>query len=209
MKTCIDCSKQKPYQDFVLKVSCKDGYEPRCRSCRTIKYNKSTPELLCKKLYNSQIFNSIKRGHTLPDYTLDQLIEVVLTMPGFHKLYKAWKDSGYSKNLVPSIDRKSDALPYTISNLQLMTWEENRAKSYQSKKDNELVVNQRAVNAFTKEGALYKTYSSMSEAMRDLGGVGSQSFGISSVCNGIPVPDGKGKLYTPRTYKGFIWKWAN
>ena len=75
MKTCIDCNNAKPFTDFVAKPSCKDGYEPRCRKCRTIKYNKSTPALLCKKLYNSQVSNSINRGHTTPVYTLAELTQ--------------------------------------------------------------------------------------------------------------------------------------
>ncbi len=207
MKTCSDCNKELPLSFFVPKASCKDGYEPRCRQCRSIKYNKSTPELLCKKLYNSQRTNSIKRGHPAPTYSLDELTTWALNQQSFMLMFHAWRDAGYPKNLAPSIDRIDDNLPYVIENLQLLTWDENRAKAGKSRIKNTLLVNQRPVVAYQKDGSLYKEYASMAEAMREFGGKATQSWGISSVCNGVPVKDGKGRLYVPKTYKGLIWNW--
>jgi hypothetical protein len=114
----------------------------------------------------------------------------------------------YFKDLAPSADRIDNNLPYTLSNIQLMTWKENRDLAAQAKVDNEFLVNHRAVTAYNKDGSVHKTYASMAEAMREFGGKPSQSWGISSVCNGTPVKGGDGRLYTPRTYKGFTWKWA-
>lgn len=207
MKTCIDCHTTFPLTAFVPKPSNKGGYEHRCRTCRSIKYNKSSPERTCRKIYLSQVHNSVNRGHALPAYTLEDFTTWVLNQPAFSMLYTAWEAAGYPKNLAPSVDRKNDSEGYTLSNIQLMTWAENRAKGHASKKSNTLIVNQRPVAAYNKDGSLHKRYLSMSEAMRDFGGVGAQSWGISTVCNGIPIKDGKGKLYTPRTYKGFVWHW--
>ena len=207
MKTCSDCGKTLPLSAFTPKASCRDGYEPRCKVCRSIRYNKSTPALLCKKIYNSQIGNSTKRNHQLPSYTLQELINWVLGQPQFASLFDAWQVSGYNVNLAPTVDRLDDAAPYSLTNIQLLTWEANRLKAANSKKENTLLVNHRAVAAYTPEGVLYKKYASMAEAMREFGGKATQSWGISSVCNGTPVKDGNGKLYTPRTYKGLVWKW--
>ena len=207
MKTCIDCNIAQPLTNYVPKASYKGGYEHRCRKCRSIRYNKSSPELLCKKLFTSQVTNSVNRGHAPPTYTLAEFTTWVLAQPQFPVLYAAWQASEYNKDLAPSVDRIDDASPYVINNLQLMTWTENRAKAHASRIDNTLLVNQRAVLAFTKEGVLHKRYASMAEAMREFGGKAAQSWGISSVCNGTPVKDGKGYLYTPKTYKGFTWKW--
>lgn len=207
MKTCIDCQQPKPFDAFVAKSSCKDGYEPRCRVCRSIKYNKSTPELLAKKIYHTQIANSIKRGHVLPEYTLSQLSDWMQLQPRFKTMYAAWQASGYAKDMAPSVDRQRDDLPYILSNLQLMIWTENRAKAAQCKKEGSLTANHRAVAAYNADGSLHKEYVSMSEAMREFGLTPKQSWGISSVANGTPVKDGRGKLYTPQTYKGFVWKW--
>jgi hypothetical protein len=209
MKTCIDCNKELPFSAFVSKKTCIDGYEPRCRKCRVIKYAKGTPEMVCKRLYNSQVFNSKKRNHPAPEYTLIGFTDWVINNTQFMDLFTSWQASNYDRNLSPSIDRIDDTLPYTFSNIQLLTWKENKLKGAKSKKDNLLLVNHRKVAAYNKDGSLYKEYSSMAEAMREFGGKACQSWGISSVCNGIPVKDGNGHLYTPRTYKGFIWGWVN
>lgn len=208
MKTCKDCHQTLPLTSFVPAASYKGGYEHRCRQCRSIKYNKSTPELLCKKIYLSQGTHSARRGHPIPTYTLQELTAWVTAQPNFAELYAAWKNSNYSKELAPSVDRIKDATPYGLDNIQLMSWADNRSKGAAAKLDCTLLVNHRAVAAYTKDGALHKRYASLSEAMRDLGGNKKQTWGITTVCNGEPVKDGRGMLYTPRSYKGYIWKWA-
>lgn len=207
MKTCCDCNKTMPFELFVPKASCKDGYEPRCRRCRSIKYNKGTPELLCKKLYLSQCTNSANRNHPAPDYTLKEFTEWVVSQPNFAALYSDWVASGYSKNLAPSADRLNDSLPYSLNNLQLITWEQNRNKAAKCKKEGQLISGHKPVSAFNADGTLYKTYSSINEALREFGGSKS-AWAITSVANGVSVKDGRGKLYSPKTYKGFVWKWA-
>lgn len=209
MKTCIDCNQTLPLASFVPKPSNKGGYEHRCRKCRSIKYNKSTPELLCKKIYNSQVNHSATRGHAAPAYSLEELTNWVLAQTQFPAMYSAWQESNYPKELAPSIDRVDDMLPYQMDNLQLLTWEENRAKGAKAKKENTLLANHRAVAAYLLDGTLHKSYPSMAEAMREFGGKVTQSWGISTVCNGTPVKDGRGYFYTPKTYKGYVWKWVD
>lgn len=209
MKICIQCNENKPFSAFVPKSSGKDGYEIRCRKCRSIKYNKSTPELLSKKIYRSQVNNSKLRNHPLPLYSLTELTTWLLSNPKFNQMYSTWVASGYAKDLAPSIDRIDDSLPYSLNNIQLMIWKENRNKGAKSKKYGDIQVNHKPVEAYTKDGILHKRYISIAEAMRDMGGKGTQSWGIVTVCNGLPVKDGRGNFYTPKTYKGFVWKWAS
>lgn len=208
MKNCCDCNETKDLCYFTVKTSCKDGYEPRCRKCRSIKYNKSTPTLLAKKMLNTQIINSNLREHEAPTYTVLELTQWLMEQPRFPVMYTEWELAGYPKAKAPSIDRLDDNAGYALDNIQLLTWEENRAKGGAAKKANTLIVNHRAVNAYNKDGSLYKQYASMATAMREFGGKASQSWGISTVCNGTPVKDGKGGYYTPKTYKGFTWSWA-
>ena len=207
MKLCTDCNKTLPLSQFTKKASCKDGHEPRCKPCRSIRYNKSTPTLLAKKMFATQCLNSINRGHPLPTYSLQEFESWMVSQPNFNSMYSAWGDSGYPKDLAPSADRLDPNTPYSLSNLELITWQENRSRGANSKKNNELLVNHRAVAAYNKDGTLHKEYPSMAEAMREFGGKATQSWGISSVCDGVPVKDGRGHYYTPRTYKGFTWKW--
>ena len=208
MKTCCDCNQTLPLKEFTPKASCKDGYEPRCKKCRSIKYNKSTPALLCKKIYLSQVTHSATRGHPAPAYSLSELTEWVTARPEFPAMFAAWQGTGYPKDLAPSVDRIDDSVPYVLGNLQLMPWHKNRAKGARAKRENALLVNHRAVEAYFPDGRLYKKYASMAEAMREFGGKATQSWGISTVCNGTPIKDGRGNLYTPKTYKGYAWKWS-
>ncbi|TKW65189.1 MAG: hypothetical protein DI616_15795 [Paracoccus denitrificans] len=208
MKTCCDCNIEKPSEAFVPKKSCKDGLEPRCRVCRSIKYNKSTPTQLAKKIRNTQVLNSATRGHEAPTYTVAELEAWLMAQPRFPCLYFEWEASEFKKAKAPSVDRIDNSKGYTFDNMRLMSWEENRAAAAQSKKDCELIVNHRAVNCLNKDGTLHKSYLSLSDALRDFGVNPKQSWGITSVANGVPVPDGKGQLYAPRTYKGYRWEWA-
>lgn len=208
MKTCCDCKKELSFDRFTTKKTCKDGYEPRCKTCRSIKYNKSTPELLVKKIYATQLINSKRRNHPAPAYSKKELLNWVIACPEFSLLWTNFVASDYQKSNIPSVDRIDVNQPYSLTNIRLTTWKENKQKGHKDRKENTQIVNQRAVSAYNKDGSLYKTFLSMSEAMRELGGIGTQSWGISTVCNGTQVKDGKGSLYTPKTYKGFIWKWA-
>lgn len=204
MKQCSDCNQTKPFTDFVPKPSCKDGYEPRCRNCRSIRYNKSTPDLVFKKIYLAQVHHSISRGHPAPNYLLDDLKTWADKQPHLHKIWNDFVNSNYSSKLVPSIDRIDDSLPYTLNNIQLMTWEENRAKGARSKRAGLVNANQRAVRAINPDGTIYRDFISIMDAVRHVNG---RMWGIASVANNKPITHSKGGSYVPQSYKGFKWEW--
>lgn len=205
MKTCKDCNTEKPYSDFVPKASCKDGYEIRCRECRAIKYSKADPFKVFRKLYHSQCTHSVDRGHPHPAYTLNQLIEWADEQPNLISIWEAYVASGYKTDLRPSVDRKNDSLPYTLCNIQLMTWQENRRKGAASKKEGTLNARQRPVIALHLDGRFYKHYVSTIAAARDVSGY---TWGIITVADGKPVKQSNGRYYQPKTYKGYLWQWA-
>lgn len=205
MKECKDCNTVKPLNEFTKKASCKDGYEPRCKICRSIKYNKSTLELVVKKIYQSQLLNSSKRGHVPPNYTLQELIEWTKRQPNWNTIYKAYVDSNYQKSLAPSIDRLDNNKPYSIGNIQLVDWRTNIKNASRDSKLGLINKNQRAVRAINLDGTLHKEYISISEAVRDIKG---RMWGVWSVAEGKPVKNyGNGKYYTPKSYKGYKWEW--
>ena len=205
MKTCKDCKEVKPYTDFVPKASCADGYEIRCRVCRAARYNKVDPFKVFKKIYLSQHTHSVSRGHPAPAYTLDQLLHWADSQPDLLRIWDAYVSSGYITDLRPSVDRVNDSLPYTLDNIQLLTWKQNRLKGAANKKAGINNSCNRAVKAYNLDGTLHKEYYSVSQAVREVNG---RHWGIHSVADGTPVKDGKGYLYTPQTYKGFKWVWA-
>lgn len=201
MKTCSDCGQIKSLSEFTPK---RNTYEPRCKTCRSIKYNKATLRVAIKKVYNSQKSRSLKKGFPPPAYTLDQLIDWVKQQPNASSLWNNYIASGYSKDACLSIDRIDNSLPYIFSNIQLMTWAENRQKFADDRKLGRATVTERSVMALNLDGTLHKKYHSIMDAVRDVKG---RMWGVASVANGVLVKHHNGSLYLPKTYKGFIWKW--
>ncbi len=204
MKKCSDCHQIKSFDQFVAKASCRDGYEPRCRVCRSIKYNKSTPDLFFKKIYHSQKIAALGRGHPPPSYSLEDLKIWADKQPNLFQLWNDYVNSAYNKNLAPSIDRIDDSKGYDLNNIQLMTWNQNRAKGAKSKMAGTVNARQRPVAAYHLDGSLHKKYISIMDAVRDING---RMWGIVSVANDSLIKDGKGYFYKPHSYKGFVWKW--
>ena len=204
MKICVDCNISKPYEAFTKKASCADGYETRCKSCRSIRYNKSSLELVVKRLYGTQKLNSTKRNHPLPDYTQEELLQWVKQQPHWEQLYEEWKQSNYSKDKALSIDRIDSLKPYTLDNIALTTWEQNRQNGRNAVFNGDDTRNLRPVRALNLDNTHYKDYPSVALAVREVKG---SYWGIASVADGVPVKDGRGNLYQPKTYKGFIWQW--
>lgn len=205
MKQCSDCNQIKPYSDFNKKSSGKDGYEIRCKKCRNIKYKKGSLEAVVRKIYLTQLSNSVKRGHVPPNYTLEELTNWVSKQPHWSNLYQNWKDSDYKRKLAPSVDRLDNSLPYSLSNIQLTSWEDNLNNANRDTKDNILQRNQRPVRALNKDGTVHKEYASIANALEDVDG---HYWGISTVANGVKVKKSDGYSYTPRSYKGFKWEWV-
>ena len=206
MKECKDCGQLKPLTEFSLKPSCKDGYSVRCKRCHTIKYKFSTKENLVKKIYFSQKEKSVKRNHPLPSYSYDELLHWLVGQSNSEKLFDDWVMSGYQRKLTPSVDRIDYKKPYTLSNIQLVTAHQNILLASRDRKTGYDNRHMKAVACYDKQGNLIKEYHSINEALRDLGV--TSHHGITSVANGKPIKDGKGNYYMPKTYKGFIWKWA-
>lgn len=204
MKQCCDCGTHKPLDQFNDKPSNADGKESRCRRCRNIRYKKGSIPTLVRRIYTSQVSNAKGRKHPAPSYTLDELQQWATQQPQMQPLFDAWVQSDYRKELAPSIDRRDPNLPYTLNNLQVLTWDENRAKGGTDKKVGIDVSTARAVACHAVDGSYICTYHSISEAARQVKG---HEGAIINVANATPIKDSRGYFYVPRTHKGFIWKW--
>lgn len=203
MKDCVDCLTPKPLTEFRKKPSCKDGHEPRCKDCRNIRYNKADPVRVFKKIYNSQILHSQRRGHTPPQYTLEEFLLWVDAQPNSVQLWDTYRDSNYNSTLKPSVDRLNDSFGYSLDNIQLISWNENRNKGAKAKMAGEMS-SARPVAAYNLDGTHHKNFTTTSEAARY---VNASTSGIISVANGVPIKDGRGNLYLPKTCKSYIWAW--
>ena len=70
------------------------------------------------------------RGHKPPEYSFEQFYNWLINQQKFEKLYNDWIASGCENNLKPSVDRPNDYKGYSLNNIQLMTWRENKEKYY-------------------------------------------------------------------------------
>ena len=205
MKPCKDCKKTLPLDAFRPKASNRDGRESRCKECRNIRYNKADPHRVFRKIYERQVIHSIRRGHPAPDYTLEELVAWADQQPQLVQLWQDYVASNYETSLKPSCDRKDNSKPYQLDNLEIVTGAENRARGARDKQAGNPNAGQRPVAAFNADGTLHREYHSIMEATRDVKG---RMWGVVSVANGVPVKDGRGTPYTPKTYKGFAWRWS-
>lgn len=153
-----------------------------------------TKKGLTIRIYDNQKTRSKRRGHNPPTYTQEEIREWLYSQPLFHKLYDNWKRLDFQKEYVPSIDRKEDHIGYTMSNIQLMTWGENKAKGEHDRKKGKIIYTQKKVRQFSIDGEFIMEYHSICEAERRTGVANSK---IVTVC--------KGKRKTAGGYK---WKYA-
>lgn len=138
MKECFKCKETKSLSEFYKHKQMSDGYLNKCKECakldsRNNEKNTSKSELSYDKtesgvirvIYKSQIFNSKKRNHEKPEYTKKELSDW-LYKNGFKELYDIWKNNSYDKKLKPSCDRQNDFKKYSLDNIKLTTWDNNK-----------------------------------------------------------------------------------
>lgn len=194
LKRCIECEQHKDISLYCLHKVNKDGLSSYCRPCHIKKlsdYRKTTTGL-ASKIYSSQKQSSKRRGHATPNYSMYELLSWMESQQNFNELFSNWKESDYSKNLVPSVDRINDYKPYTFDNIQLTTWEKNKFRGESDKKAGINNKTNKGVIQYSIDGVCLNIYHSIQEAERKTGINNSH---ISSVCNGKRNKAG-----------GFLWK---
>jgi len=169
-KICKKCKIEKPVSEFYKDSSSEDLYCMTCKECKTENSVKKKKTIfgLISKMFWSQYSSSISRKLPKPEYTLQEFTEWVVFNPSFKKLYYDWVNSGYSKEMIPSVDRLNDYKGYSFGNIQLMTWEENCEKGRLDRINGVNTKNTTQIVAF-KRGLFYKEYGSIAQAERDLG----------------------------------------
>jgi len=193
MKTCAECNKSKDALEFPKRADISCGRLNICKICLS-ENNKAylrTKKGVVTGIYGGQRSGSKKRGHLPPTYTKQELKEWLYSNPLFHILYDNWKRLDYQKRYKPSVDRKDDYIGYTMDNIQLMTWGENRTKGYKDKTEGRNNKNNKAVIQLTTDGEFIAEYHSTSEAGRQ---TEIKNCSISEVCRG-----------NRKTAGGFVW----
>ena len=197
-KVCFTCQQSKNVSEFGKQKASKDGFYPNCKICtRQLDINAGrTKSGFISRLYKNQKKNATSRGHDVQTYTKIELTEWLNSNALWNPLFKQWEDSDYDTELKPSADRIDDTLSYTLDNIQLMTWNENRSKAHRDMKSGKLHrdVN-KAIVQLTKDGLYIAEYHSIMEASRKTG------VSDSSIC-----ACAKGKQRYSHA-GGFTWKY--
>lgn len=140
------------------------------------------------RMMSGQVDKSKRRGHLAPSYNLKQLREFLYSKTNFLELYSEWVNSDYDKWKRPTCDRLDDSKPYSLDNIQVVTWRENDDKARADQRAGKINSSKPMIAVTNGE----EEFISMSEASRI---TGADITSISDVC--------KGKRITAGGYK---WK---
>lgn len=130
MKRCTKCGTVT--SRFSPNKITKDGLQSCCKDCHneSNKTYRRTKHGLITRIYDNQRTRSKTRKHNPPTYTKKELREWCFSQKIFHELYDYWKEGRYEVMLAPSCDRIDDSKGYSLSNIQLITWGENKQKAH-------------------------------------------------------------------------------
>ncbi len=194
-RICKRCNISKPLADYQKHVRVTVGWSYKCKICKKEEQQIRgyTKEGVIATIYNSQKQSSKSRGHTPPEYSLNELKEATLAMPLFDTLYQTWVDSGYDTLLKPSYDRENDYIGYTKDNIELKTWGENKDKGYKDRRNGINNKVSKEVIQLTLDGEIVNTFVSTHSASRI---TGFNRGSIASACRG-----------TLKTCSGFKWNY--
>ena len=90
----------------------------------------------------------------------------IISRDNFTSLFNDWVNSSYDVDLIPSVDRIDDYLPYSFKNITLTTWKNNREKSYKDRLSGANEKGSRGVIQYSKSGKFIKRWASVSLAAR-------------------------------------------
>ncbi len=88
---------------------------------------RKTPKGVLTNMYSKM------KSRNFVEFTLREFHSMFLNDKKFIRIFREWEKSNYNKQFKPSIDRIDNKKSYLMSNIQMMTWAENRYK--QSKFD--------------------------------------------------------------------------
>lgn len=194
-KLCCNCGKTKYLKEFNKNKSKVDGLCTECRACNKLiseKYKKTEFGLITQ-IYSLQKLTSKRRGYEPPNYTKDELIDW-LYKNGFYAMWCQWNWSGFLKEKLPSVDRLDDYKTYSIENIQLISWKQNRDKSYSDIRDGVNNKKSKEVAQIDKKtGKVIQTFCSARSAERK-SGIANTNIGLC--CSGVR-----------QTAGGFKWEY--
>jgi len=149
---------------------------------------------LLSDIYKGQRQRSKRREHPYPSYSKVELREWMEEQLRYPELMKNWIDSDFETDLKPSVDRLRFDEPYTMENIQLGTWKENRDNHYDDQRSGVDNRQSRGVSQY-KDGVKIFNFPSARIAERE---TGARCAHIGACCRGDRKSAG-----------GFQWKFED
>ena len=129
---------------------------------------RTIPKVFFARLYQNQKNSSKRRGHPMPDYTLEELIEWLKNQPTLTEIWQDYQDSNHARKSAPSLDRLDDSKPYTLDNIRLTTWHINMTKAKQHTREGLLntnsITSSKKIQRLSMDGDVIDTFNSSGEA---------------------------------------------
>jgi len=101
--------------------------------------HRKTKAGIISNMYYAQKRRSLKRGHPEPSYTRKELKDWLFSQKKFHLMYDNWKRLDYQTMYIPTVDRISDDVGYTMNNIQILTCIDNIKKGAKSGKEKAII----------------------------------------------------------------------
>lgn len=199
MYKCITCLIEKPISEYRKRLDTRRGIVYCCRSCSILReatYRRSEKGVI-KRIYNDQRKSSKLRGHAPPNYSLSEFSTWVFSQNNFKSIYNSWVESNYEHLMTVSCDRLDDYKPYTLCNIRLTTWGENKRKGHDDRMNGSNRKQSIGVYHLDEEGKIIGEYHSMSDARRK---TGDSLQKIKKRCHGV-VKNPTGKTWMFSTEK--------
>lgn len=171
-KACFKCKEIKDASLFGKSKKTLDGLRSYCKPCDsklTTLYHRTLKGWLTKT-YSRQRKSCIARNHPLPTYSKEELGIWVKKQTNYESLFEDWKNSGYEKDLIPSVDRLDDYKSYSFGNIRLTTWEVNVDKAHSDRVNGINNKYNKAIHQIDiNTGKTINTFFSATEASRQIG----------------------------------------
>jgi hypothetical protein len=123
-KVCKICGIEKDIDDFPKRKS-RNGKAYPLNICKKCLYTsqRKRPENKINELFKRMERSSKVRNH---DFSIKyEDFKKWIIDNGFNELFNKWVESGFKKELAPSVDRIDTTKPYAFDNMRLVTWKEN------------------------------------------------------------------------------------
>lgn len=182
-KRCSKCGESKPLDDFYKNNKKSNKHRAACKVCQNYitKVSNRTLDGLISMIYRGQVRGSKIRNHCRPNYSKKELKLWILSQPNFNDLHNQWVKSNYKKDLKPSCDRIDDYKSYSLDNIKLVTWYENRIRYFIDMKNG---INKKRLTPVVQldlDGNFIKNFNSIEDAKINT----NKGSAVWHVCNGF------------------------